>query len=150
MAITSETIKELRLKTGVSVMECKKALEEAAGDMGKAESILKERFGSMAAGKADRKTSEGIIETYLHSNAKVGVLVELLSETDFVAKNPAFREAAHDIAMQIAATDPKDAEELLGQDFIKDPSKKVSDIIQGAVGKFGENIRLGRFIRYSI
>lgn len=150
MAITSEAIKDLRERTGVSVMECKKALEEAGGDMEKAMAVLSERFAVSAEKKASRETKEGIVEAYVHGNAKVGVLLELLCETDFVAKNPEFRAVAHDIAMHVAAMDPEDSASLLEQDFIKDPSKKISDIIGGAVGKFGENIKLGRFARYSL
>lgn len=162
---SSDVIKELRERTGVSVMECKKALEEAEGDMAKAEEVLLKRFGGMAEKKAGRETKAGLIDVYLHPNAKVGVMLELNCETDFVARNPDFKALAHDIALHIAAMNPlyvapeeapaemsvaeRDEVALLSQPFVKDPSKKIVDLIQGAVGKFGENIKVGRFVRYS-
>lgn len=193
--ISSETIKELRERSGVSVMECKKALEESGGDIDQALKVLDKKFGGMASKKASRETKDGVIDVYLHSNAKIGVMLELHSETDFVARNPAFRELAHNIAMHIAAMDPqycsiedvpaevREAEKaeiagevakmgkpdelvagiidgklqaklaevsLMSQPFIKDPDKKVSDLIEEAIGKFGENIKIGRFVRYAI
>ncbi|MBI4135048.1 MAG: elongation factor Ts [Candidatus Sungbacteria bacterium] len=147
--MSSDAIKELRDKTGVSVMECKKALDEAGGDIDKARRLLQKRFGDIASQKAERATGQGIVDAYVHSNARVGVLVELLCETDFVARNPAFRGLAHDIAMHIAAMNP-DEGDLLDQEFIKDPSRKISGIIEEAIGKFGENVKVGRFTRYSI
>lgn len=163
---SSEVIKELRERTGVSVMECKKALEESGGDIAKAEQVLLKRFGSMAEKKAGREIKAGLVDVYLHPNAKVGVMLELGCETDFVARNPEFKALAHDIALHIAAMNPsyrspeealadmpaseKDEVSLLSQPFVKDPSKKISDLIQGAIGKFGENIKVGKFIRYSI
>ncbi|MBX4216174.1 elongation factor Ts [Candidatus Parcubacteria bacterium] len=107
MAITTEDIKELRDQTGVSVMQCKKALEEAGGDKAKALLILKKKSADIAAKKGDRALGAGAIASYLHGNGTVGVLVELSSETDFVAKNEEFRALAYDIAMQVAATSPE-------------------------------------------
>jgi len=150
MTIAPELIKDLRERTGVSMMECKKALEEAGGDMKAAMDVLSKKFALSALKKAERETHEGVVEAYVHANAKVGVLLELLSETDFVAKNPEFKTIAHDIAMHIAAMNPESTEMLLLQDFIKDPSKKISAILEGAIGKFGENIKIGKFTRYSL
>jgi len=148
--ISSDFIRELREKTGVSVMECKKALEEAKGNIERAVKVLEKRFGNMAAKRAGREAGAGIVETYVHSNGKVGVMLALKTETDFVARNPAFKELAHDIALQIASMDPQDRDSLMAQSFIKDPSRTVKDLIESAIGKFGENIKVGKFIRYEI
>ncbi len=102
-----ETIKALRDETGVAVMQCKKALEESGGDMDKARMALRKKSGELAAKKGDRALASGVIATYLHGNGSVGVMVELACETDFVAKNEEFRKLAYDIAMHIAATNPK-------------------------------------------
>ena len=104
--VTTEQIKALRDKTGASIGECKKALEEAAGDMDKATKVLEKRLGGLAGKRTGRDTNEGVVDSYIHSNGKLGVLVELLSETDFVARNSDFRGLAHDISMHIAAAAP--------------------------------------------
>ena len=190
--ITTELVKELRDATGVSVMQCKKALEEAGGDMGKALVILKKRSSAIAEKKADRALGAGTIQAYIHGNKTVGALVHLSCETDFVAKNEEFIALAYDIAMQVAATNPvfltkedittessakarevflgevegkpADMKEkilggkldayfkgqvLLEQEFIKDPSRTVRDLITQATQKFGENIEVTRFIRFA-
>ncbi|MBI2097099.1 MAG: elongation factor Ts [Candidatus Sungbacteria bacterium] len=193
--ISSDKVKELRERSGISVMECKHVLEEAGGDIERALKMLESKFGGMASKKTSRATRDGIIEAYIHSNGKLGVLLELHSETDFVARNPAFRELAHDIVLHIAAMNPRyrsveDIPEkivveeraviehevarlkkpkevtaqiiegklearlselsLLSQPFVKDPTKTVKGLIDEAVGKFGENIRVGRFARLEI
>lgn len=190
-----DKIKTLREQTGVSLQECKKALEEAEGDIEKALSILKKASLKTAEKKSERETGAGIIEAYVHLNGKVGVLVDLRSETDFVAKNPEFKELAHNIALQIAALKPKfvsradipanvkeDLEEvfkkdvkdmkkppeiiqkiiegkmesvykeeiLLEQPFVKQQDITVSDMLKSAIQKFGENIKISRFIRFEI
>ena len=145
-----DAIKELRELTGLSLNEIRKALEEARGDKQKALEILKSRGASIAGKKADRSTGEGVVEAYIHSNKKVGVLVEVLCETDFVARNPLFSELAHEIALHIAAMDPQTNEELLAQPFVKDPSTTVQEVINGYIAKLGENIRLGAFTRQAI
>src|SRR3989344_5222593 len=134
--ISSDTIRELREKTGISVMECKNALEETNGDIKEAVRVLDKKFGGMASEKASRAANDGIVEAYVHTNGKIGVLLQLHSETDFVARNPAFRELAHDIAMQIAAMSPENPDDLFSQPFIKDPNRTIRDIIEEAVGKF--------------
>lgn len=147
---SAEEIKALREETGLSVMECKKALEEAEGDKEKAISILKERGASVAEKKSGRNLGAGTIASYIHANGTTGSMVELLCETDFVGKNPEFKQIAYDVAMHVAAMKPENSEELLGQPFIKDTSKTIQDLVNGAVQKFGERTEIGRFICYTI
>lgn len=121
--ITTEQVKELRDKTGVSVMQCKKALEEAGGDMEKALLILKKKGADVAAKKGDRTLGAGAIQSYIHANGAVGAIVELSCETDFVAKNEDFKKAAYDIAMHVAATNP----EFLSLDDISDEARQKAE-----------------------
>lgn len=144
MAITSEQVKELRDKTGVSVMECKKALEEAQGDMQKALQVLSARAAAAVDKKADRVLGAGTVAAYTHTTGQVGAMVLLSSETDFVSKNEEFVALARDIAMHAAAMQPADLTELLGQTFIKDPSKTIADLVSGATQKFGERIEVSK------
>jgi elongation factor Ts len=161
LASTTELIKELRERTSAGVMDCKKALDESNGDVDKAEQILKEQGIASAAKKAGRDTDQGLIETYIHSGGRIGAMVEVNCETDFVARTKEFSDLAHDIAMQIAAMNPSTLEEnntdiesdnssLLQQPFIKDPSKNIQELINETVGKLGENIRVRRFKRFSL
>ncbi len=143
-------IKDFRRETGFSIMECKKALEEAEGDIGKAREILEKKGAEKALKKADREAKQGLIEAYIHNNGKVGALLELNCETDFVARNQEFKALAHDLAMHIVAMEPKDNKELLSQPFIKDESKKVEDLLNEVIGKLGENIKIGKFVRLAI
>lgn len=144
-----DNIQKLREQTGAGVMDCKKALEEAGGDFDKAVSLIYERGLVKARKKSDRQTGAGLLESYIH-NERVGVLLELRCETDFVARAADFKTLAHELAMQIAALDPETEEALLSQPYIKDESKTVNDLIQAAVAKFGENIKIGRFSRFEI
>ncbi|MEK7176032.1 MAG: elongation factor Ts [Patescibacteria group bacterium] len=148
--ITIEEIRALREETGLSVMQCQKALEEAGGNKEKAISILKAKGAEIAAKKGNRTLGAGIVVSYIHAGDTVGVLLELLSETDFVAKNPEFKTVARDIAMHIAAMKPSDTAELLSQPFIKDPTKTIADVINSTVQKFGERAEIGHFIRFAI
>lgn len=193
MAITTEQIKELRDMTGVSIMQCKKALEESDGDIEKAKVALAKISKQVAGKKSDRELGSGTVASYIHGGGSVGTLVELACETDFVSKNEDFVKLAKEIAMQIAATAPeflrkeditdedqKSAKELfreevvdkpaemqeqiiqgkldahfnqkvlLEQEYIKDPSKKIKDLIDDAIQKFGERVELTRFERYSV
>ena len=150
MAISAEVVKELRDKTGISVMECKKALEEAAGDMDKALAILRERSAAAAAKKSDRELGAGTVAAYVHAGAQVGALVLLLSETDFVSKNEEFVALARDIAMHVSAMNPADKTELMSQPFIKDDGKTIADLVSGAVQKFGERVDIGGFSRFAV
>ena len=131
-------------------MQCKTALEEAGGDKEKAIALLKAKGAEIASKKGGRTLGAGTVVSYIHSGDTVGVLLELYSETDFVAKNPEFKTVAKEIAMHIAAMKPETIEELLAQPFIKDPSKTIADIINGTVQKFGERTEIGHFTRYSI
>ena len=148
--VSAEQIKEFRQKTGFSIMECKKALEETDGDIEKAQKILTKKGVEKALKKSTREAGQGLIETYIHNNGKVGVILELNCETDFVARNDEFKTLAHDVAMHIAAMDPKDNKELLKQPFIKDEKKTIDDLIKELVGKLGENIKIGKFARLAI
>ena len=161
MASTTDLIKELRGRTSAGVMDCKRALDESNGDVDKAEQILKEQGIASAAKKAGRDTDQGLIETYIHSGGRIGSMVEVNCETDFVARTKEFSDLAHDIAMQIAAMNPLTVEDgevetesdnssLLQQPFIKDPSKNIQELINETVGKLGENIRVRRFKRFSL
>lgn len=148
--ISAEQIKNLRQQTGISVMECKIALEEANGDEAKAIEILKKKGQERAIKKSQREAKQGIIEAYVHNNGKIGVLLVLNCETDFVAKNEEFKSLAHDLAMHIAAMEPKDVEDLLSQPFIKDAQKSVKEIITDIIAKLGENIKIDKFTRFEI
>ena len=146
-------------------MDCKRALDESNGNVDKAEELLKEQGIASAAKKAGRDTDQGLIETYIHSGGRIGAMVEVNCETDFVARTQEFSDLAHDIAMQVAAMNPLTVEEkksdtannaevenasLLQQPFIKDPSKNIQELINETVGKLGENIRVRRFQRFSL
>ena len=145
----TDDIKKLREVTGAGVMECKKAIDEAAGDFEKAKVIIFERGLARAEKKSERTTGAGLLESYIH-NGRVGVLLELRCETDFVARNEVFKDLAHDIAMHIAALDPKDVEELLKQNFVKNESITVEDLIKSAIAKIGENMKVEKFCRYEL
>ena len=147
--ITTADIKSLREETNLSIAECRKALEEALGDRAKAIEILKGRSADIAAKKGDRALGSGTVASYIHGIGVSGTLVELSCETDFVAKNDEFKALAKDIAMHIAAMDPKDVPELLEQPFIKSPDKTIKDLVNGAIQKFGERTEVRRFVRFS-
>jgi len=146
----TEQVKKLREKSGAGIMECCRALAEAKGDEKKARQILKERCAEIVADKKERVTKQGIIESYSHCGGKVVSVVELLCETDFVARNEEFKKVAHELAMQVAAMKPKDASELLKQAYIRDPQKKVADLLNELVGKIRENIQIGRIARFEV
>ena len=148
MEITTDGIKELRKMTGVSVMQCKKALEEAEGDNAKAMAILKKHSGTSALKKADRALKSGAIGSYTH-DLNIGAMIFLSCETDFVAKNPEFAALARSIAMQVAAMDPENTDDLLEQSFIKDEGRTVRNLLNEATQKFGERIEISRFARLS-
>lgn len=148
--VSTKDVAALRESTGAGVMDAKKALTEAGGDTTKATELLKKRGLDKAAKKSDRDTAEGIVHSYIHGDGKIGVLLELSCETDFVARNDDFKTLATDLAMQIAATDPKDEKELVAQEFIKDPSQTVEAVMKAAIAKLGENIQLKRFVRYEL
>ena len=142
-------IEKLREMTGAGVIECKNALAEARGDLEKAVAIIHERGLAGARKRRDRATGAGLLESYVH-NERVGVLLELRCETDFVARSNDFKELAHDLAMQIAAMAPASVDELLSQVYIKDESIKVDEMVKRNFAKLGENIKVERFCRYEI
>ncbi|RMG44610.1 MAG: translation elongation factor Ts [Acidobacteria bacterium] len=195
MAVTAQDVAKLRAMTGAGMMDCKQALTAAGGDFDKAVEELRKRGLSKAAKKAGRETKEGIVSAYIHPGGRVGVLLEVNCETDFVARTDDFKSLVHDLAMQIAAAAPQfvsreqvtpevlDKEReiyreqlkdqgkpehivekiiegklgkfyeevcLLEQPFIKDPDKKVSQVIQEAIAKLGENIQVARFARFEL
>ena len=172
MAISAEDIKELREMTSCGVIECKKALEQAKGDVQKAKKILEQRGLEIAQKKGSRAAKEGRVEAYIHLGSKIGVLVEVNCETDFVAKNEDFCKFTKDVSLQIAASAPKFVNRkdipadvlkghadqdafckeqcLLEQSFIKDPKITIQDCLNQLVAKIGENIVIGRFIRYKV
>ncbi|SFL45688.1 elongation factor Ts [Paenibacillus sp. 1_12] len=195
MAVNAASVKELRASTGAGMLDCKNALEEANGDLTKAAELLREKGLSAAANKAGRIATEGVVESYIHAGGRIGVLVEVNCETDFVAKTDQFKDFVRDVAMQIAAANPlyvrreevpqealdkereiltnqalnegkpanivdrmvdgrigKYYEEncLMEQAFIKDPDKKISQLINEKVSKIGENITIRRFVRFEL
>ncbi len=165
MPVTAAQVKELRDKTGAGIMASKRALEESGGDISKAEVILNHKGLASAAKKASRSTSEGLVISYIHTGGRVGSMVELNCETDFVARTDEFEALGRNIAMQIAAMSPvyvdrgsvpedadevRDEELLLEQEYIRDPSMKIADLVTESVGKLGENIRIKRFSRFEL
>jgi elongation factor Ts len=175
VVVNARDVQRLREETGAGVMECKRALEKARGDFERAKEILRESGISRAQKKAGREAREGVVEAYIHGNGRIGVLVEVNSETDFVARSPEFRELAKAIAMQIAAMSPEavSADEipaarreelkkdgvsdqdiarlgLLDQPYIRDESKTVRDLVTALAARVGENIRVRRFSRYQL
>ncbi len=165
MDVSVEAIKELRERTGAGIMDCKRALQESKGDLARAEEILREQGIASAAKKASRATNQGVVESYIHSGGRIGAIVEVNCETDFVARTPDFKELAHDLAMQVAAMSPlyvddseiPDGDEvdpqqacIMQQPFIKDPSRTVQDLVNEAISKLGENVRVRRFARFSL
>ncbi len=145
-----EKLKELRERSGVSFALCKKALEETGNNMEKAVKHLQEIAGTKVAEKSNRTTSAGGLFSYVHHNRKIASIVELVSETDFVSGNEEFKKLGSELAMHIASLPAKTVEELLDQEYVRDPSKKIKDLIQESVLKFGENIRITRFTRWEL
>jgi elongation factor Ts len=176
MVVTANQVKELREKSGAGIMECKRALEQVEGDIDRAIDLLKQQGLAKADKKTGRAASQGLIEPYIHGAGRIGSIVEVNCETDFVARTPEFRELAHDLAMQVAATSPayvtiEDVPELawvdlakehgdrdkaaaavvlLEQPFIKDPKLTIRDLVREQIGKLGENIVVRRFARFEV
>ncbi len=150
MAIDVKLIKKLRDETAASIDDCRKALEETSSDYKKALDWLKKHGIEKAEKKADRQTSQGLIESYIHQNGKVGVLVEILCETDFVARTDDFKKLAHEVAMQVAAMNPKDVDTLLKQEYIRDGSITIEKLVKQTIGTLGENIVIKKIVRFEI
>ena len=164
--ISTAMVKELREATGAGVMDCRRALDEAAGDLKRATEILREKGIAAAAKRSGREANQGVVESYIHGGGRVGVLLELNCETDFVANTEDFRTLARNIAMQIAAMNPlvvsvedregkelegKDEEVvLLSQPYIRDSSRTIKDLLIDTIATTGENIRITRFVRYEL
>lgn len=167
MEISVTQIKELRDKTSAGVMECKRALQQAEGNADRACDILREQGLARAEKKADRVASQGLVEAYVHGGGRIGSMVELNCETDFVAHTDEFKALVHDLALQVAATSPRfissaeipegekeklNPEEvcLLAQPFIRDPSRRISDIVADVSAKMGEKVAVRRFARFEL
>jgi elongation factor Ts len=165
VVVSTEAVKELRERTGAGVMDCKRALEEAEGDMDRATEILRQRGLALAEAKAHRVTTQGLVECYIHAGGRIGAMVELNCETDFVARTDSFKALAHDLAMQVAATGPLsispddlppgaegDPAELclLLQPYIRDPSRSINELITEAIAQTKENIQVRRFARFEL
>ena len=162
MPVSIDQIKELRAETGAGVMDCRQALTDADGDIDQARLLLREKGIATASKRADKATGQGLIHSYIHGG-RIGVLVDLRCETDFVAKTEPFKELAHDIAMQVASMNPAvvsadqlderadpEATALLDQDFIRDPSKTIADRINDTIASIGEKVEVARFVRYEM
>ncbi len=158
-------VKELRDTSGSGVMDAKRALEEANGNMEQAAAILRERGLAAAAKRAERETSQGVVDTYIHAGGRIGALVEVNCETDFVANTEEFRTLVHEVAMQVAAMNPAvvsaderepgleggdDEVALLSQPWVKDASKTIGELVHDSMAKTGENIRVRRFARFEL
>jgi elongation factor Ts len=166
MAISTDAIRALREKTGAGVMDCRRALEEANGDEAKAFEILHQQGLERAEKKAGRVASQGVVDSYLHAGGRIGVIVELNCETDFVARDEGFRALAHEVAMQIAATNPEFVSEdeapadmsdedkkqkvLLLQPFIKNERQNIAQLVVERAARYGENVRVRRFARFEL
>lgn len=162
---SSEDVKKLRDLTGAGMLDCKKALDEANGDLEKAKELLRKKGFEAAARRAERTTAEGVIQSYIHHNNRIGVLVELNCESDFVARTEDFRRLAQQIALQVAGAnplyvspdemtdgaegEPKDVVLLL-QPFVQDESRTIQDLVNETISKTGENIRVRRFARFEL
>ncbi len=143
----TEKITALRAKTGAGIMAIKNALDEASGNEKKALDILKKQGLTIAKKKAERTTGQGLIETYTHMG-KIGAMVELNCETDFVARNPEFKDLAHDLTLQVASLESEKIEDLLKMELIKEPGKTVQELITEKIAKLGENIKIKRIARF--
>jgi elongation factor Ts len=150
MDISAKQVKKLRDETGAPVMDVRRALIEAKGNTASAKEILKAKGLEAVAKKSERQTTQGIIETYIHSGGRVGAIVHLACETDFVAKTSEFKNLAREVAMQVAAMNPENVEELLQQEYIRDPAKKIKELINETAAKTGENIQVKRITRFSL
>lgn len=161
MDISAAAVKELREKTGAGIMDCKRALTDSNGDMEKAAEALRLKGLTRHLKVAGRTANQGLIESYIHTGGRIGSLVELNCETDFVARTDEFRTLAREIAMQVASMDPRDLGSmdgegegdetlLLDQSYIRNPAKTIRELVREAIGKLGENIQVSRFARFEV
>jgi elongation factor Ts len=149
MDISAEAVQTLRSATGAGVMDCRKALLEANGDFDAAKKIIQEKGLVKVEKRAGRVTGAGLVHSYVH-NERIGVLLDLRAETDFVVRSEPFRKLAHELAMQISAAGPKDVTELLAQPYIRDESKTVKDLVNEVIAKVGENVSVNQFYRVEV
>lgn len=149
MTVDINDLKKLREDTGAGVADVRSALEEASGDIAKAKELLKQKGLDKALSKGERAVKSGLVEVYSHSG-RVGVLVELLCETDFVAKTEDFKNLAHELALQVASMKPDSVEQLLSQEYIRDNSQTIDQLVKSVIGKLGENIQIVRFERVAL
>ncbi|HEY3218526.1 MAG TPA: translation elongation factor Ts [Candidatus Limnocylindria bacterium] len=148
--VDPKEVQRLRAETSAGVMDCKRALEDAKGDFEKAKALLKERGLASVAKKSGREANEGAVASYIHAGGRVGALVLLASETDFVARSVEFQKLAQEIAMQVAAMSPKDVDALLAQAYIRDASKTIKDLVTTLAASVGENVSVRRFQRFAL
>lgn len=144
-----DLIKKLRQDCGAGIADCREALAESKGDLDKAKEYLKKKGFEKGSQKGDREVKAGLVDVYSH-NGKVGVLVEVLCETDFVARTDDFKSLSHELSLQIASMNPSSVEELLLQEYIRDNSMTIDQLIKSVSGKLGENIQVGRFERIAL
>jgi len=150
MEINAALVKKIREETGAGVMDIRRALIETNGDEKRAKDILKTKNEAAVTKRSERETSQGLIETYVHSGGKIGSMVYLACETDFVAKTEEFKTLAKELTMQVAALNPTDIEELMNQDYIRDQSKKIRQLVNEVIAKTGENIQVKRIARFAL
>lgn len=148
--ISAEIVKKIREETGAGVMDVRRALIESSGDEKAAKELLKVKGEAAVAKRSERETAQGVIETYVHAGGKVGAMVFLACETDFVAKTDEFKNLAKELAMQVAAMNPTNVDELIDQDYIRDPGKNVKQLLTEVIAKTGENIQIKRIARFSL
>ncbi len=150
MEVSIDLLKKLRQETSAGIADCRTALEDAKGDYEKARKLIIERGLEKASKKEGKETSQGVIASYVHQTGKVGVLVELRCETDFVARTDEFKALAHEITLQVASMNPEKVEDLLKSPYIRDPKVSISDLIKQTVAKVGENITVAKFTRMQL
>jgi elongation factor Ts len=148
--IDPKEVQRLRTESGAGVMDSKRALEDAGGDYAKALGLIKERGLQSVAKKSGREAKEGLVASYVHAGGRIGALVDLASETDFVSRGENFRELAQEVAMQVAAMNPASVEELLEQPYIRDGSKTIKDLVTAVAASTGENVHVRRFQRFAL
>jgi elongation factor Ts len=149
MTVSVDDIKKLREETGAGIADCREALTKSQGNFEKAKEIIKQKGFDKAASKGEREVKAGLVEVYSHGG-RVGVVVEVLCETDFVAKTEDFKSLAHELALQIASMKPESVGDLLEQEYIRDPGMTIDQLIKGVIGKLGENIQVGKFERVAL
>ena len=148
--IDNKEVQRLRAETNAGVMDCKRALEDSEGDYERAKALLKQRGLERVAKKSDREANEGVVASYIHAGGRVGAIVEIASETDFVARSDDFKKLALEVAMQVTAMDPKTVDELLAQAYIRDASKTIKDLVTTLAAAVGENVSVRRFQRFAL